>query len=199
MFFVGDSVSAGGFSAPRYYELDGEAARALGTADARAIATAVFSPVDNSVGARIAQGLGWLTRARRATDRSEAFLFYFTALEALLSSGKGEPVWQTIARQVAVMRNDRPASRVKTYDLVRKLYDVRSRLVHAGDRSALDLDVRTMHALTDVIFWRVIHEVDLSVPAATLTASLGHATFGDPWGPPKAELPTTAPVDLRQV
>lgn len=193
MFFIGDAVNAGGFSAPRYYELDEAAAQAIGSDGAKVIATAVFSPVRNSVGERVAQGLGWLTRARRAGDRSEAFLFYFTALEALLSSGKGEPVSQTIARQIAVMRNNKPASRIKTFDLVRKLYEVRSRLVHTGDRSALALDVRTMNALTDIVFWRVVRETDLSVPAAELIASLNRATFGEPWAPPMANRPSPDP------
>jgi hypothetical protein len=43
----------------------------------------------------VGQGLGWLSRGRQAESRTERFLFFFTALEALLSSDdKGDPVTQ---------------------------------------------------------------------------------------------------------
>lgn len=184
IFFVGDTVMTGDFTAPRYYQLDAAAVASLESDDAKTKAAAIFEPVKDSVGGRIALALGWLTRARRAADRSEAVLFYFTALEALLSPGKSEPIAQTIARHVAVMRSDKPAARYRTFELVLELYALRSSLVHQGNRDVLALDVRRMSALTDTVLWRLIHEVDLSAKSAALLYSLKAASFGDPWSPP---------------
>ncbi len=194
VFFVGDTVMTGDFTAPRYYGLDAAAVASLESDEAKAKAAAIFEPIKDSVGGRIALALGWLTRARRAGDRSEALLFYFTALEALLSPGKGEPIAQTIARQVAVMRSDKPAARYRTSELVLELYGLRSNLVHQGERAVLALDVRRMSALTDFVLWRLIHEVDLSAKATLLLTSLRAASFGDPWSPPT---PNPAPSALQ--
>lgn len=186
-FFVGDRFSGGGRTAARYYELDGTAARALESDRARSIAASIFEPTKHSVGGRVALALGWLTRARRTRDRFEALLFYFTALETLLVPGKVEPVSQTISRQVAVILRDKPTNRRTMFQRMRQLYEMRSTLVHAGQRTALASDVRTMSVVTDHVFMRVVNEVDLSIPAETLIASLNDATFGDPWEPPKAD------------
>ena len=62
-FFVGTRFVGGGRTAARYYLLDETAVEALESDRARAIVAGVFEPTPNSVGARVARALGWLTRA----------------------------------------------------------------------------------------------------------------------------------------
>lgn len=195
MFFVGTKVSTGGRTAARYYELDATAVAALESDRAVSIATSIFEPLKNSVGLRVGLALPWLTRARRTSDRSEALLFYFTALETLLAPGKGEPISQTISRQIPVILRDRPASRKSLFQRMRQLYDMRSTLVHSGRRSALASDVRTMSVITDRVFMRIVNEVDLTTSVDDLIGSLNDATFGDAWTSPTAALPSASDED----
>ena len=54
-----------------------------------------------------------MTRGRQARDRSERLLFFFTAIEALLSGDdKTAPVTQTIARRAATILVDDPTHRL---------------------------------------------------------------------------------------
>ena len=52
---------------------------------------------------------GWMTRGRHAEDRAERFLFFYTAIETLVSTtDKSAPVIQTIARNAASIITDKP-------------------------------------------------------------------------------------------
>lgn len=180
-YIQGDSYGAGPMSKARYYLIDEKAATALTSARSLALAALIFDPPPHSVAERVAQGLGWMTRARRAKDKSEAFLYFFTAFEALLSGEKGQPVTATIARHFAVLWHDEPEARRVAAKWLQDLYVVRSRLVHMGHREALAPDVRNLHNAADRIFRDLMLSLDLTMAANDFYAKLRDASFGAPW------------------
>lgn len=173
----GDNYGLGPMSRPRYYLIDDAAVAGLMSAQSQMVADAILDPLAE----RVSQKLGWMTRARRVTDKSEAFLHFFTALEALFSAERGQPVTQTIARHFAVIWSDEPEARRIAAKWLADLYNVRSSVVHAGKREALAADVRSLHHAVDRVFRAVLLQVDLRMPAQTFSEYLRNASYGSPW------------------
>lgn len=146
----------------------------------------VFDPPKGSLAERISQGLGWLTRGRQSDDRAERLLYNFTAIEALLSSDdKSAPVTQNIARNAATILTDDVAARANTAKDIRKLYDLRSSVVHAGSRPVAWTQANLAQNLAEELFWKVLPNADLSLKHADFIAQLSFASYGSPW-PPRA-------------
>jgi len=183
------SISPASTDSPDLYHVSGATVAVTRTEAFRAVASAVFDPPRGAIAERVAQGLGWLARGRQSADRSERMLFFFTALEALLSGDDGKtPVVQTVSRHVASILNDNPAERAKTSRTVRELYSVRSALVHAGTRRVSITDATTVHALAETVFWRVLSKVDLATSRQEFHAELEACSFGLPWRPDQPDL-----------
>jgi hypothetical protein len=85
VIFQGKSAFGGGGSMPRGYVVDDNIAEITRMASFREKSELIFSPPKKTLAERVNQGLGWLTRGRQAEDRAERLLFFFTAIEALLS------------------------------------------------------------------------------------------------------------------
>jgi len=83
--FRGPKALAGGVQVPGGYQIDQAVLSVASGAAFVAAAELVFTPSKSSVAERVGRGLVWLTRGRQAADRAERFLFFFTAIEALLS------------------------------------------------------------------------------------------------------------------
>ena len=142
----------------------------------------VFDPPEKSLAERFSQGLGWLTRGRQAKDRAERLLYFFTAIESLLSNDdKTAPVVQNIARQAAViLTNDAPVRAAVASDL-KKLYALRSALVHTGSRAVLSTNANDAEILAELLFSRVLSEIDLKQSHAKFIEGLSKASYGQPW------------------
>lgn len=143
---------------------------------------AVFNATKGSVGARVAQGLGWMTRGRQATDRSERLLYFFTAMESLLTNDdKTAPVTQTIARHASVILSKKPGDRVKVANRIKILYRARSSLIHAGKRNVTRRDADMMQSIVESTYFHVMSNVDPSTKFETLNTALATASYGGPW------------------
>ena len=173
-----DGMSGGGITAPRIYVVD-EKIKAMSEACRfKSQANAIFfSNQAKSLAKRFGQGLGWLTRGRQTEDRPERFLFFFTAIEALLSSDdKSAPVVQTIARYVSVVLSNDPAERSRAAKVVKKLYSKRSALVHAGQRNITWSDVMDVQALAEsIIYTRVLNDCNLDQAIFFLSEFFGRS------------------------
>lgn len=181
-------VSLGGSTMPGAYEIGPDIVAITQGADFKKKAALIFDPKDKSLAARVAQGLGWLTRGRQAEDRSERLLYFFTAIESLLSGDdKSAPVVQNIARQAAVLLTDDNAARAELATDIKKLYALRSGLVHAGSRGVLWNNANTTEYLAEAVFHRVLADADLSMSHATFLNGLSQATYGLPWPSTPAE------------
>jgi hypothetical protein len=177
----GPRALAGGSQVLPWYEIDAIVVATVSDKDFIAKADALFALAKGSLAERVGQGLG-LTRGRQAEDRAERLLFFLTAIEALLSNDdKTAPVTQTIARHGAVLLTDNNEERLKITKLFKSLYNSRSALVHAGNRSILWSSANSAQQLAESLFWTVLQRVDLKIKHATFSESLAASSYGLPW------------------
>ena len=149
-------------------------------------ANGIFNPGKNSLAERFGQGLGWLTRGRQSVDRAERFLFFFTAIEALLSSDdKHAPVVQTISRHAATILHTDPLERAKFSHQLRSLYGVRSALVHTGKRKVSQADSMETQRIAEQLYKTVMENYSLDSKFDEFQISLSEAGYGLPWPLPK--------------
>jgi hypothetical protein len=142
----------------------------------------IFDPPKKSLAERVSQGLGWQTRGRQAEDRAERLLYFFTAVEALLSmDDKTAPVVQTIARHAAVLLTNDNSARAEAAGEVKKLYALRSSLVHAGNRAILWSAANGAQILAESLFDAVLDKVDLKMKHETFCNELANASYGMAW------------------
>ena len=178
----GQNAHTGALELPGWYEITSEIAAAFDDPIVKSRAALLFDPSDRSLAQRVAQGLGWMSRGRQASDRSERLLYFFTAFEALFTSNdKNDPVTQTISRFVSVIYTQNIATRVAVYDHIKGLYALRSSTIHEGRREVMWNDVNALQVYSEAIFWIVLNRCDLSMTQETFTASLRDASHGLPW------------------
>lgn len=177
----GTSPSIGGTS-PLGYWVDYKITALTRSPDFKQRADHLFTPKKGALAARLAQGLIWQTRGRRSIDRTERLLFFFTAVEALLSR-KGAPVAETIARFASVVLSEAPTGREKTYRRVKSLYEARSEVAHTGSHSVSDAQSISVQFLAEALYRRVLSVAPLDQPHADFIDSLSAATHGGPWPP----------------
>jgi len=175
---------AAGVTTPDWYEIDAKIVEFAETENFIAKAKLITSPPAKGLAERVSQGLGWLTRGRQADDRAERLLYFFTAIEALLSTDdKSAPVMQTISRHAAVLLHSDNARRVKTAVEIRRLYNFRLALVHAGNRSVFWTAANTAQQIAELLFVRVLRDADLTTSRSEFSAALSKASYGLLWPP----------------
>jgi hypothetical protein len=180
----GSRVLFGGSSVPAWYEIDAAVVATSQEQKFVSQAEMIFDPPKRSLAERVRQGLGWLTRGRQAEDRAERFLYFFTAIEALLSTDdKTAPVVQTIARHAAVLLTNHNTARAEFARDIRNLYNFRSSLVHAGNRSILWFGANSAQVLAESLFWVVLEKVDLKMRHDSFCNELAAASYGTVWPP----------------
>lgn len=180
-----DGLATGGMSAPTKYVISAETLKLCKSNEFQEVVSQLFSPLKGSVAERVVQGLGWLARGRQSEDRAERLLFFFTAIEALLSSNdKSAPVVQNIARSAATILTDDHHGRASNAKIIKDLYAYRSAVVHGGSRDVAKRQANTAELIADKLFFRVFDQVDLTQKFAEFQNGLGVASYGSPWGDP---------------
>ena len=176
-------MSGGGISAPKIYVVDVKVHNVTEGKRFRDQASAIFFGKEKgSLSVRFSQGLGWLTRGRQTADRAERFLFFFTAIEALLASDdQSAPVVQTITRYASVLLTEEPNGRSKVAKRIKKLYEKRSALVHTGQRNVSWTEAKEVQVLAEAIYSRVLDECDLTAKFQVFHESLAEASYGSRW------------------
>jgi hypothetical protein len=181
----GPQILAGGSSVPTWYQIDSNVLTTASDNKFVENAKLIFGPPKKSLAERVSQGLGWLTRGRQAEDRAERLLYFFTAIEALLSNDdKTVPVVQTIARHGSVLLTDDNAVRPRAAANIKKLYSLRSSLVHAGNRSVLWSATNGAQVLAEEMFTVVMDKADLKMTHISFCDDLAAASYGVPWPTP---------------
>ncbi|KQZ22109.1 HEPN domain-containing protein [Caulobacter sp. Root1472] len=187
LVFDGSSMSGDGGELRGYYRVDSGLVAITQSQAFLNHAGAVFDPARGTVGERFAQGLGWMTRGRRAIDRAERLLYFFTAIEALLSNDdKTAPVTQTIARHAAVILAQDPGERADLAAQIRSLYGARSSLVHTGKRSVSKSQADTVQQLVERLYGQVLEKIPLSTRHQAFNATLARASYGGTWPVPES-------------
>ena len=180
----GPKVLAGGSTVPPLYEIDPGVEATVATPEFKAKAAAIFAPTKDSLAARVSQGLGWLTRGRQSADRAERLLYFFTAIEALLSgTDKSAPVVQTIARHAAVMLSNDNAERERHASRLKALYNLRSALVHNGYRGVDWTAANAAHEYAEALFYVALDSSSLTGKHDSFSQGLAEASYGLAWPP----------------
>ena len=142
----------------------------------------IFNPAKKSLAERFSQGLGWLARGRQTADRAERFLFFFTAIEALLSSDdKSAPVVQTISRHAATILHTDPLERADFASQLRSLYEFRSALVHSGKRNVSQMQTMEVQRIAEELYKAVMENYPLDSKFNKFQESLSKASYGSSW------------------
>ena len=171
-----------GISTTPWYELDKQAIDILKSEKFQSIADTLFNPDSKSLAIRVGQGLGWLSRGRQSSDRSNRLLYFFTALESLLTANdKSEPVVQTISRHLSVILEQDPHNREIIYNSIKHLYSIRSDVVHAGKRDVLWNEVNKLQKIAEESFKIVLEHIDLKISQENFIKSLSRASHGIQW------------------
>lgn len=171
--------TAEGWTVPNFYLVTPEIISHLKETGFDLHAEQIFYHSRGSIAERVAQGLGWLSRGRQSKDQSERFLFFFTALEALLSNNdRSSPVTQTIARNVAVLLCENSGDRYKLANQVMDLYDARSGLVHRGERDISISDANTIQQIAESTYFFVLNSVDMSLKFGHFQQCLKRSGYG---------------------
>jgi hypothetical protein len=148
------------------------------------IAETIYNASPKTVAERLGQGLGWLSRGRQAESRSERFLYFFTSLEALLSSDdKGTPISQTISRHAAVIMFNDAHQRALLAKELQTLYGLRSSLVHTGKRNISTAEAARSQELLESLYLAVLQKVKVTDKFETFARGLAEASYGLPWLP----------------
>ena len=178
------SVSAIGSPPGLHYWIGKTQAEHFKAVGLKAIAEKLYAAAPRTVAERVAQGLGWLSRGRQAESRTERFLFFFTALEALLSSDdKSDPVTQTITRHAAVIMTEDPLQREALGSELGDLYALRSALVHRGKRNVSSHEAARSQELVETLYRSVLDKFDITREYNDLWSALRKASYGLPWRP----------------
>lgn len=175
-------ISVGGWDAPRVYVINKDVYEKVSSKTFQEVTEKVFFPSRKSLAERVAQGLGWLTRGRQAADRSERLLYFFTAIEALLSSDdKSAPLVQNISRHAAVMLSNNNEQRANWASAIKRLYTFRSALVHNGRREVSLWTANKVEHIAEALYIVALRNVDLAIPHAKFSEDLATASYGLPW------------------
>ena len=166
---------------PYCYEVNENLAQTLNAPEVKRRAELLFNAPGGSLAEHMQQTLGWLTRGRRAYEPAERVLFFFTAIEALLSPGQGQPVTDTISRHSGVLWTNNPGQRYSIFKTVKKLNEIRSRIVHLGERSVAPAEANTVHFIAWNLACHVLKSCDLAKLHRDFLQELGEASFGTEW------------------
>ncbi len=182
--FQGQTILPGAVKMPPWYEIDLDVEEMVETSEFRTKATEIFSPSKNSLAARVGQGLGWLSRGRQSADRAERLLYFFTAIEALLSgTDKTAPVVQTITRHAAVILSNNNVERQRYASVLKALYNLRSALVHNGTRDVDWTSANTAQIYAEALFIQILNNVSLSIQYDIFSNQIAVASYGLAWPP----------------
>jgi len=102
---------------------------------------------------RLLMALSWAGRATTELRPDQAFVFHSIALEAILTSTRNRGrVTDRFRHGVTLVIGGSAEHRQEVYELVSRLYALRSEIVHSGDAVDFDeADLRTMHEVVDAV------------------------------------------------
>jgi hypothetical protein len=94
---------------------------------------------NNTLSSRLRNALSFFGRAVKEDDSLARFLFFVIAMESIFSRDKHAPIKSTLADNAAILCYA-PQHRLEVHADIRKIYDVRSMIVHSGE-SKVDKDL----------------------------------------------------------
>ena len=105
----------------------------------------MFSSKESMYG-RMKNAIKFFSMAFNANDDVTSFLFYVIAVESIFSRDKNAPIKATLA-DLGAMLCFPPDQRHSAYEIIRRAYDQRSSIVHAGVTSVQKEDIRAVRLI----------------------------------------------------
>lgn len=105
----------------------------------------VSSSTDSMYG-RLKNAIKFFSMALNADDAVSSFLFYVIAMESIFSRDKNNPIKVTLA-DLGAMLCFPPEQRLRAHEMIRKVYDLRSSIVHSGVSSVAHKEVEVAKML----------------------------------------------------
>lgn len=179
---IGGNLSAGGSTLPSQYDINAKVAADMRRKSNQNLFDNIFGHRTDTIGERTYNALGWLAKGRQAHDRSERLLYFFTAIETILTrADKHSPVVDTISRHGAVAIARTIKDRPRVAQRFKYLYDFRSATVHRGARYASALTVKEAHFLAHLLVAVVLRKCDMAQSHSTFCNNLAKSSYGTKW------------------
>jgi hypothetical protein len=103
----------------------------------------------NKLELALINAIHWAGRAVVAKRREEAFLLYAIALESIvLVDNPGNELAYRLRIRIAHLVTSNPGNRDEVVSVVKKLYDLRSKLVHDGKYEITDLELASIKSIS---------------------------------------------------
>jgi len=91
------------------------------------------------MGSRVERALAWLLESRQEPRIAPAVVKTSIALESLLIISESEPLAQSLSERVAFLLTSDPEKRRQVSRIIKRFYDVRSGIVHGGQKKTSGL------------------------------------------------------------
>jgi len=96
---------------------------------------------------RVQPALNWLFESRKESNVYGAVVKSVIALETLLISSESEPLTKTLSERMAFLLGENAKNRERISHLAKRIYAVRSGIVHGGKRKLRDFSGNTLESM----------------------------------------------------
>ena len=115
----------------------------------------------NDVDELLLTAVRWAGRATVATTREEAFLLFAIALECLVLPTEKDELRYRLSQRVARLCGEDMDQRLELAKRTKKLYDVRSKIVHSGHYEVTEDERDEIQIATRVVILRLLTDPDV--------------------------------------
>lgn len=149
--FTDTDVSAGGFSIKRLFQSESSMVRSA----VRRVASSLKE--SNKVEEVILRSVRWGGRATAEKTREESFLFFVIALECmLLPDGNSGELRYRFSQHIAQLIGRDTSERKRIMKKAKKLYDIRSNIVHSGHYEASEERYCEIRNIAKTIIYKLL-------------------------------------------
>lgn len=138
----------------------------------------VHDGAKGAVAESVKTAMAWHAKGTQSTDPAFRLLYFFTAIEALLSRSSSDPVSETIARFGSTLISSDVSRRSLNAFSIKKLYHFRSQTVHRGSRETRWPEARAAQNFLELSLKRILNSKTLSLTRLRFLKELNDASYG---------------------
>src|SRR5690606_15087535 len=111
---------------------------------------------------QILRSIAWFGESKIEHDNAARFLKLTLVLECLLNLSKYEPVTIALSERIAFILGETLEERLNIVDQVRRLYDIRSQIVHTGSSEVDEVDLLELEYIVSLLITLFLTNADYS-------------------------------------
>jgi hypothetical protein len=142
------------------------------------LASLLQKPQSSDFEKALLYGVHWFSSSRHQVEKENRLLNLIACLESLLMPEQRVPIASTIAEGLALTLGEGKTERYWIRDLIRKLYDARSKISHGGRESVLNADLNSLELLTCSFIKFLLDNRDLFKHRKDIIGLLDDIKFG---------------------